>query len=122
MDHARRYVLHPLTSGAILTAIFGIAIATAKNRPAHFKIGGSRDGVSETIARLIRQWTAERRGCPSVIVAELTAQNEAASITALGRQSAVLPIHRAVVPVATPIVDILRSWALRKPVDDRING
>ena len=122
MDHARRYVLHLMTSGAILTAIFGIAIATAKSRLAHFLVGCPRDGATETIAGLIRQWAAERRGCPSVIAAELTAQNKSATKIELDRQPKALPMHRPVVPAPTTVVEVLRMWAHRKPLSDRINS
>lgn len=121
MNDARRDVLHLMTSGAVLTAMFGIAIATAKIQTACFVIGHPHQDVAAKIARLIRQWAAER-SCSSVVAAGLSARHTHAAETRLGRQTEVLPMRRGVMPTPIPTVDILRSWAYRKLSGARINS
>src|SRR5215470_1709398 len=97
MIYARRYFLR-LTTGALLTAICGIA--TAQSRPAHFIVGYLRHGATNTIVGWVRRWLAERRDHPLVVEGQMNAQNDIAA--GLGR-----PIHST----PTPVIDILRSWA-----------
>jgi len=99
MIYARRYFLR-LTTGAVLTAICGIA--TAQSRSAHFIVGYLRHGATNTIVGWVRQWLAERRDRPLVVEGQMKAQ----------------PTHST----QTPVIDILRSWAHQKPLDDTINS
>lgn len=108
MIYARRYFLR-LTTGAVLTAICGIA--AAQPRSAHFIVGYLRHGASNTIVGWVRQWLAERRDRPLLVEGQMNAQNEIAA--GLGR-----PTHST----QAPAIDILRSWAHQKPVDDPISS
>jgi hypothetical protein len=113
MDHTRRYFLH-LTAGTLLTAIF--EIVTAQAWPAHFMVGYPRQGATEFIASLIRQWVAEWQGHPSVAGDRMNAQNGATAAIELGWQRAVPAARLAFITRRTPVIDILRSWAHQKQI------
>ena len=113
MDHTRRYFLH-LTAGTLLTAI--CEIVTAQAWPAHFMVGYPRQGATEFIASLIRQWMAEWQGHPSVAGDRMNAQSDATAAIELGWQPAVSATRLAFITRRTPVIDILRSWAHQKQI------
>src|SRR5262249_36233342 len=112
MIYARRYFLR-LTTGAVLTAICGIA--TAQARSAHVIVGYLRRGATDMIVGWVRQWLAARRDHPLVVEGQMNAQNDIAA--GLGRSP-----HLVFSSTQTPVIDILRSWAHQKPADERINS
>jgi len=113
---ARRSFLH-LTTGAVLTAICGVA--TAQARSAHFIVGYLRHGATDIIVRLIRQWLAERGDRSLVMGGQMNIQNGIAA--GMGEQCAVSPTH-VLGSAQTPVAEILRTWAHQRLTGVRISS